>query len=432
MIYKFLPWLRSRELLLSRISLDLILFFIVGFYFNFLSEFYILLYWILTGYILGRYHSIYAHKKRAIFQQLFYTIGTSLITVISLLIMKFISYKLFGSDNFDFLFLKYYIFMSFLIQSLFIFINFKLNTDKEKWILISNQELFHKIKSEINISKKISLINVNNINEINELKLKEYEGLIYSDQISKSFLMDKKILGSNLRIIYFLDWVEDYFQLLPSNLISNQNLLFIHNVFPRVITELRLKRIGDILLSALLIIIFLPVISLSGLLIYLEDKGPIFYSQLRTGQFNKTIKIYKLRTMKTNAEEFGAKWASKKDNRITKVGFFLRKLRIDELPQLWNVFNGEMSLIGPRPERPEFDQDLIEKIPHYSLRLKMKPGLSGWAQVNYPYGSSVKDAYNKLSYDIYYLKNFSFLLDLLILFKTIRMVALARGSDPST
>ena len=134
--------------------------------------------------------------------------------------------------------------------------------------------------------------------------------------------------------------------------------------------------------------------------------------------------------MKKNAEKSGAKWASKKDPRITRIGYFLRKLRIDELPQLWNVCIGNMSLIGPRPERPEFDKDLLERIPNYSLRLRIKPGLSGWAQVNYPYGASLEDSYNKLSYDLYYLKHFSFFLDLLIFFKTIRLVALAKGSIP--
>ena len=133
--------------------------------------------------------------------------------------------------------------------------------------------------------------------------------------------------------------------------------------------------------------------------------------------------------MYIDAERNGAQWVKRKDARITKVGSFLRRTRLDELPQLWSVLNGEMSLIGPRPERPEFDEELVQKVPHYLLRQRIRPGLSGWAQVNYPYGASVDDADNKLSYDLYYLRNFSFWLDLLILFKTIKLL-LSTGSNP--
>jgi len=163
----------------------------------------------------------------------------------------------------------------------------------------------------------------------------------------------------------------------------------------------------------------------------LEDGGPIFYSQIRNGLGGFPYTIHKLRSMRIDAEQSGAQWVKRSDSRITKVGSFLRRTRLDELPQLWCVFAGSMSLIGPRPERPEFDQELEHHIPHYRLRYCVRPGLSGWAQVNYPYGASVEDAANKLSYDLYYLRNFSFWLDLLILFKTIRLVFNARGAVPS-
>ena len=134
--------------------------------------------------------------------------------------------------------------------------------------------------------------------------------------------------------------------------------------------------------------------------------------------------------MRFNSENGKPQWATKNDKRITKIGRFLRKTRIDELPQLISVIKGDMSLIGPRPERKEIDDELINEIPNYSIRYLLRPGLSGWAQVNYPYGSSVEDSKIKLSYDIYYLKNFSIWLDMLIFFKTIRLVLLKRGSDP--
>ena len=192
----------------------------------------------------------------------------------------------------------------------------------------------------------------------------------------------------------------------------------------------RLKRFGDIFVSFFLILITLPLIILAILLIKLEDNGPIFYTQFRTGLYGKPFKIFKLRSMKQNSEKSGPVWAQKKDPRITNIGRVLRKSRIDELPQLFSVITGEMSLIGPRPERPEIDKTLIEEIPFYNLRNIIKPGLSGWAQVNYNYGASIKDSKIKFSYEIFYLRNYSLLLDLLILFKTLKLIINLEGSDP--
>ena len=147
--------------------------------------------------------------------------------------------------------------------------------------------------------------------------------------------------------------------------------------------------------------------------------------------FGKKIKIIKLRSMIIDAENNGAQWAKKNDSRITLIGKLLRKSRIDELPQLISVLKGEMSLIGPRPERPEFNKMLKRKIPYYGMRSLFKPGLSGWAQVNYPYGASLADSNNKLGYDLFYICNYSLHLDLLILFKTMRTVFSGKGSIPN-
>ena len=160
------------------------------------------------------------------------------------------------------------------------------------------------------------------------------------------------------------------------------------------------------------------MILLAALVVKLESKGPAFYSQVRVGRFNRPFRIYKLRTMVNNSETSGAQWATKNDSRITAVGKFLRKTRLDELPQFWNVLKGEMSLVGPRPERPEFVEDLGKEIPFYLQRHLVKPGLTGWAQINYPYGASVEDSYNKLTYDFYYIKNASMGLDLQIFLRT--------------
>tara|TARA_B100000424_G_C22666488_1_gene366145 strand:- start:56 stop:613 length:558 start_codon:yes stop_codon:yes gene_type:complete len=173
-----------------------------------------------------------------------------------------------------------------------------------------------------------------------------------------------------------------------------------------------------------------PFFIIISILIFLEDQGPLLYSQTRTGLNGKRIKIIKFRSMKIDAEKDGIQWSKKIDPRITRIGRVLRATRLDELPQLVCVINGSMSLIGPRPERPEIENQFLKDIPYYNCRNILKPGISGWAQVNYPYGASISDSSNKLSYDIYYICHFSILLDLLILFKTIKLVLKAGGSKP--
>lgn len=225
-----------------------------------------------------------------------------------------------------------------------------------------------------------------------------------------------------------LAWCEVVLQRLPSELISLEDILAGRFSVSKGTFQARFKRLGDIVVAISLLIITSPLVLISSLLIKLSDRGPIFYSQVRTGLDGKPFRIWKLRTMRTDAERQGAQWSTRSDPRITKVGSLLRITRVDELPQLWCVLTGSMSLIGPRPERPEFDQQLSQKIPYYDLRHLIRPGLSGWAQVNYPYGASVQDSANKLSYDLYYMQNFSFLLDLLIFLKTIRLVFNAQGA----
>ena len=190
---------------------------------------------------------------------------------------------------------------------------------------------------------------------------------------------------------------------------------------------LRCKRFIDIAGSALALGILSPIFLLVGLAIKLDTPGPIFYSQMRSGLGGEPFRVYKFRSMRQDAEKLGAQWASERDPRITNVGYLLRLSRLDELPQLWNVLKGEMSLIGPRPERPEFDGKLTDEIPYYQVRYMVHPGITGWAQVMYPYGASVEDSYEKLSYDLYYIKNYSLWLDIAIVFKTIRVMLLGKG-----
>jgi lipopolysaccharide/colanic/teichoic acid biosynthesis glycosyltransferase len=187
---------------------------------------------------------------------------------------------------------------------------------------------------------------------------------------------------------------------------------------------------GDVVIAATLLLATTPIVLLAALAIRLEDGGSALYSQIRTGLYGEPYQIWKLRSMRQQAELRGAQWAGRGDPRITRVGQWLRQLRLDELPQLVAVLKGEMSLIGPRPEQPELEVELEAQIPHYRVRHWIRPGLSGWAQVCFPYGASVADSRLKLSYDLYYLRNASLPLDLLILIKTIRLVTRGQGAQP--
>ena len=191
------------------------------------------------------------------------------------------------------------------------------------------------------------------------------------------------------------------------------------------------KRVFDVLVSLLLVIVTLPLMLLTTVAIWLESgmRGPILYRQVRVGKDWELIRVMKFRSMRTDAEKGGvAVWAKKDDDRVTRVGRVIRKLRIDELPQLFNVLKGEMSFVGPRPERPEFVEKLAQSIPYYNERLRIKPGITGWAQVRYQYASSEEDAYNKLEYDLYYVKNHGIFMDFLILLYTAEVVLWRKGA----
>jgi len=192
---------------------------------------------------------------------------------------------------------------------------------------------------------------------------------------------------------------------------------------------LSIRRVVSAIFSAVLLGLMLPVFLIVAILIKLDSPGPVIYSQIRVGKGNKPIRIYKFRSMRNDAEKNGdAVWAVENDPRITKIGHFLRKTRIDELPQLFNVLIGELEFVGPRPERPEFVEKLQAMIPYYALRHTVKPGLTGWAQVMFHYGSTIEESKEKLQYDLFYIKNMSVKLDLLILFHTFKIVLLGRGA----
>jgi len=229
-----------------------------------------------------------------------------------------------------------------------------------------------------------------------------------------------QLLPSKIAIVDLITFYETIFRKLPLEELNES--WFIDKITTRRHLYDIAKRTVDFCLALCLSIIFLPLILTIAFLIKLTSRGSIIYKQIRTGVNNEPFVFFKFRTMRLDAEKFGPQWTSENDPRITPVGRILRRTHLDELPQLLNILKGNLSFVGPRPERPEFVGKLKEQIPYYEIRHIIKPGLTGWAQINYRYGASVEDAYEKLQYEIYYLKNRSLILDLLILLKTIKLL----------
>jgi exopolysaccharide biosynthesis polyprenyl glycosylphosphotransferase len=265
--------------------------------------------------------------------------------------------------------------------------------------------------------------------EIEELKsfLKENPALGFQvsekKENSEILVFDKnsfpwqEYLKKDVLLFTLDEFYEMIFKKIPVNLISKEWFLKVK----KKNLEDRLKRIFDVIFSLFLIILFFPFWFLIPLLIFLEDGRPIFYLQERVGKDNKIFKLIKFRSMKKDAEKKGPQWAKVEDERVTRVGKILRKFHLDEIPQLFNVLKGEISLVGPRAERPEFVEILKEKIPFYEFRHIIKPGITGWAQINFGYARSVEDSLKKFEYDLYYIKNRSLFLDFKILLKTFQI-----------
>ena len=241
-------------------------------------------------------------------------------------------------------------------------------------------------------------------------------------------LLDCKL--SNINIIDFVDFWEREKSMLRLDMMNPSWLIFCDG-YKRGAFSQFLSRLFDITVSLTLLILMMPVLLITAVLIFIESgfKGPIFYTQTRVGLNGKQFKLLKFRSMIVDAEKEGSpQWAKSNDARVTRIGKFIRKVRIDELPQVINIFNGDMSIVGPRPERPEFVAELEQKIPFYSARHRVKPGLAGWAQLKYPYGATEEDSYNKLEFDLYYVKNQSLIMDMLVLLQTVEVVVLGKGA----
>ena len=254
--------------------------------------------------------------------------------------------------------------------------------------------------------------------------------IIYSYGRKDSPSFSKTILDARLKGVEVFDMPEMYQNIMlriPINHVEESWFLKEKGFeYPKNIVVMKVKRVIDIVVSFVILLLSLPLWPIIALLIKINSRGPVFYVQKRIGQNEILFSLFKFRSMVHGAEEGEALWAAENDERITFVGKILRKLHLDELPQFWNVIKGEMSLVGPRPERPEFVTELERKIPFYGLRHFLKPGITGWAQVNYPYASSLKDSEEKLEYDLYYVSHMNLLFDLRILLNTAQKIMLGK------
>tara|TARA_B100000242_G_C43013970_1_gene471476 strand:+ start:56 stop:1354 length:1299 start_codon:yes stop_codon:yes gene_type:complete len=420
-------WINPRIKIILNSLLDI---FIVFLYFSFyglfsiestpISVFLLLIAFLFISYILGRYSITGEIKTKFIIGVIY----KSLLSVVVFSIFCNLFNKIYFKDFFSY---KIYLDLYLLILGNQLIINFII---KFLYLDYSYLVFFFKCKKETfnslekyNLPKEIlrKIIPFDKKIDYEKYK-KDYKLLFFSDSI------DKLNGYSKFKFKKLNFWCERYLQRLIVDFLEEDDFGNFIKLRNSKLFHYFLKRLADIFFSILLLVITSPIIFIISLIIIIENKGPVFYTQYRNGLNGNKFKIVKIRTMINNAEKNSSVWSEPNDKRITYLGKYLRKFRIDELPQLINVINGDMSLIGPRPERPDIDQKLAEKIPFYQYRYKITPGLSGWAQVNYPYGASLNDSKNKLSYDLYYLKNFSIWFDMLIFFKTIRLLIFAKGA----
>ncbi|ADO84446.1 exopolysaccharide biosynthesis polyprenyl glycosylphosphotransferase [Ilyobacter polytropus] len=301
-----------------------------------------------------------------------------------------------------------------------------------KAIFVGSQEDFEKciLGSRINFFNFVRRIK--DLNEMNIFSCLEDEGIeavVVKEEISnvhQNEFLKMKLRG--IRVLLTWQYQEEIEKKIDVKNISDKWFLLSSGF--EILSdgfEKKVKTIADIGLAIIFGILTLPIMILSSVIIKLESEGPVFYRQKRVGLGGKEFELIKFRSMRADAEKNGPQWSSENDPRITKFGNFMRKARIDELPQLWNILKGEMSFIGPRPERRIFIDQLERELPYYNMRHLVRPGLTGWAQVMYPYGSSIEDSLRKLEYDLYYIKHQKIILDILIFFKTIKIVLFGKG-----
>lgn len=339
------------------------------------------------------------------------------------------SFKEFGIGNSIKLFVILYAFQN--ITKIIIYYSLV----KRKSVMIVGENANAKIIKQILLEKQTYFIaaemKVTEFETFEEIVKKREIGKIIITEIIEDRKFAEMILNFKLKGIQVFDFISFFEKIeekVPVLSISEEYILFGsgYDILHASLDQ-RIKRLFDLILAFSVALIALPVMIMAAIIVKIESKGPVFFSQNRIGLGNETFQIYKFRSMRLHDENAHSKYAQDGDNRITKFGGFMRKTRIDELPQLWNVIKGDMSFIGPRAEWDKLCYEYMEKIPFYNIRHSVKPGLTGWAQVRYPYGMGVEDALEKLTYDLYYIKHQNLAFDIMILFQTVKIVVFGRG-----
>ena len=442
------PWLRQRRLLLGLALFDTLL--LLGIYNTlFLQRFdrwpgvtgsivALILLWVGTSYLLGRYSTPDQGQRDSQRRRLGATAVAALLVLTVVVVVLNWGLKIEDPRTFRNFVLPLLAGVT-LASGTAQLVVLRLLSHRQAWLLVGEAAELSVVRRELERDGGQTLLELHYcdcraLEPAFETVLLGVDGIAVSEAAELNDELLQRLLARRARgasVCSLVIWAEHHLQRVPPELFSSRWLLQADGF------ELqpnrwgwRLKRMGDVVVASLLLIVTAPVLLISALAIRLEDGGAILYRQRRTGLYGESVEVWKLRTMCQEAEARGARWATRNDPRVTRVGNILRRLRIDELPQLIAVLKGEMSLIGPRPERPEIEDTLEQQIQHYRVRHWVRPGLSGWAQVCYPYGASIEDSRMKLSYDLYYLRNASLMLDTLILIKTIRLLARARGAQP--
>ena len=394
--------------------------------------------WVTTSYLVGRYSpatkSSSNRMKKGITKSL-----TAASSVLAVVLLHSWIFGVAGAETRSVEFLGRVLVGQVVVSTTAHLALMKYRRKTELWMIFVSEAEMSIIAGELKCERSelrdsCSLLRYRGLKDVNLKRAKNFTIVIGGKQGQVKGVKERviEIREAGIPVISLTQWCESELQRIPPELVSEDWLIDSGDQATRPGSiGWRIKRMADIIASTALIAVTSPIVAICCLAIVIEDGMPILYKQKRSGLYSCEIEVVKLRSMRINAEEGGPQWSRKGDPRITRVGAILRRLRLDELPQLLSVLKGNMSLIGPRPERPEFEKELETEIDNYRLKHWLKPGLSGWAQVCYPYGASIADSRAKLSYDLYYLKNGGLLLDMLIALKTIRLVINARGAVAS-
>ena len=439
-------WLLSRRRLLIAAVVDSANFLLLNAYafwrhFGDWSQFSMLLtsllcVWLIASYVIGRYYDANELKENIVVSQLVRTFICLLLCIVIFLVWMRLAVGYVMAEESRGLILTvmclFAIFSGVSQQALNLALQRGYASPK-LWLVAGSTAFFQQLQDSLSLTRiKANLQHLEHCDFPSQTSLQGVEYGVVVEGFSSLSLENIQVLlrlqAQDIVLVTMMGWSERMLQRFPPRTFLAEELLRGQFATPQAPIYKRLKRAGDLFVSSILLLALFPFLLLLALLIRLEDGGPSFYCQLRSGLGGVPFYVLKFRSMRVDAEVSGPQWSTRGDRRITRIGRLIRVTRIDELPQLWSVITGKMSLIGPRPERPEIEHDLINHIPNYRLRYLMRPGLSGWAQVNYPYGSTVEDSENKLSYDLYYLKCASLSLDLLIFLKTVRLVFNGRGA----